>query len=203
MGISRDQILVATHDAANGDPRVEVNYIAYQRPYRRPAATGRRIWPSPPTTRRRKNFGCSVSTISPPWWPIRAICWARVRWIGADAARRADGDRQLRKGRSHPGRQAHRDRSEQSGASPTSASNVTGPNDEQTPTMPRVSAPRRMSGRCRASPSTPSANFPTPAPPCSAPAPTAACPRRICTVQLGGIDAAVEHSITARSRPIC
>ena len=44
----------------------------------------------------------------------------------------------------------------------------------------RVSAPRRTSGRCRASPFTPFANFPTPAPRCSAPAPTAASPRRIC-----------------------
>ena len=31
MGISRDQILVATHDAANGDARVEINYISYRR----------------------------------------------------------------------------------------------------------------------------------------------------------------------------
>jgi pilus assembly protein CpaD len=30
MGISRDHILVATHDAPDGDQRVEVNYIAYQ-----------------------------------------------------------------------------------------------------------------------------------------------------------------------------
>ena len=30
MGISRDKILVSTHDAPNGDMRVEVNYVAYQ-----------------------------------------------------------------------------------------------------------------------------------------------------------------------------
>jgi pilus assembly protein CpaD len=30
MGVSRDQILVASHDAPNGDARVEINYISYQ-----------------------------------------------------------------------------------------------------------------------------------------------------------------------------
>ena len=30
MGISRDKILVATHDAPTGDMRVEVNYVAYE-----------------------------------------------------------------------------------------------------------------------------------------------------------------------------
>jgi pilus assembly protein CpaD len=30
MGIARDKILVATHDAPNGDMRVEVNYVSYQ-----------------------------------------------------------------------------------------------------------------------------------------------------------------------------
>jgi len=30
MGVSRDKILIATHDAASGDMRVEVNYVSYQ-----------------------------------------------------------------------------------------------------------------------------------------------------------------------------
>jgi pilus assembly protein CpaD len=30
MGVSRDQILVASHDAPSGDARVEINYISYQ-----------------------------------------------------------------------------------------------------------------------------------------------------------------------------
>ena len=30
MGISRDKILVATHDAPDGDNRIEVNYVSYQ-----------------------------------------------------------------------------------------------------------------------------------------------------------------------------
>src|SRR5664279_6016591 len=30
MGISRDRILVASHDAAAGGPQVELNYISYQ-----------------------------------------------------------------------------------------------------------------------------------------------------------------------------
>ena len=30
MGVSRDHILVATHDAPDGDMRVEINYVSYQ-----------------------------------------------------------------------------------------------------------------------------------------------------------------------------
>jgi pilus assembly protein CpaD len=30
MGVSRDKILIATHDAAGGDMRVELNYVSYQ-----------------------------------------------------------------------------------------------------------------------------------------------------------------------------
>ena len=79
MGISRDRILVASHDAATGGSQVELNYISY-RPAPPPAATGRRTLPSPPTTRPPPISAAPSSTISPPWWPIRAICWDRARW---------------------------------------------------------------------------------------------------------------------------
>lgn len=59
MGVSRDHILVATHDAPPGDTKVEVDYVAYQA---RTAACG--DWSEnlavtfENTTPR--NFGCSV-----------------------------------------------------------------------------------------------------------------------------------------------
>jgi pilus assembly protein CpaD len=58
-GISRDKILVSTHDAANGDTRVDVNYIAYTARTEacgdwseNLAFSGDNLTP--------KNFGCSV-----------------------------------------------------------------------------------------------------------------------------------------------
>ena len=79
MGIGRDRILVASHDAATGGSQVELNYISYQA---RTAACG--DWSedlaftaantTPPIS------AVPTSTISPPWWPTRAICWARARW---------------------------------------------------------------------------------------------------------------------------
>ena len=60
-GISRDKILVSTHDVANGDWRVDVSYIAYTAHADSLAATtGRKTWPSPPTICTPQNFGCSV-----------------------------------------------------------------------------------------------------------------------------------------------
>jgi pilus assembly protein CpaD len=58
-GISRDKILVTTHDAANGDARVDVSYIAYTA---RTQACG--DWSENEAytldNRTPKNFGCSV-----------------------------------------------------------------------------------------------------------------------------------------------
>jgi pilus assembly protein CpaD len=58
-GISRDKILVTTRDAANGDPRVDVSYIAYTA---RTQACG--DWSENEAitfdNRTPKNFGCSV-----------------------------------------------------------------------------------------------------------------------------------------------
>ena len=73
MGVSRDQILVATHDARRRRLRVEVNYVTYQAhtdacgdwsedlAYTADNQTAPRISAAP------------CSTISPPWSPIRAI----------------------------------------------------------------------------------------------------------------------------------
>ena len=58
-GISRDKILVTTRDAGNGDPRVDVSYIAYTA---RTQACG--DWSENEAitfdNRTPKNFGCSV-----------------------------------------------------------------------------------------------------------------------------------------------
>jgi len=59
MGVSRDRILISTHDAANGDLRVEVNYVTYQ------ARTGRcGDWSDDLSltlmNNTPKNFGCAV-----------------------------------------------------------------------------------------------------------------------------------------------
>ena len=58
-GISRDKILVSTHDAANGDLRVEVNYVTYQA---RTARCG--DWSDDLSltlmNNTPKNFGCAV-----------------------------------------------------------------------------------------------------------------------------------------------
>ena len=51
------------------------------------------------------------SRISPPWSPIRAICWARARWTTRDADRRADRDHQLRGGHILPRRPRSADQS--------------------------------------------------------------------------------------------
>jgi pilus assembly protein CpaD len=59
MGVSRDQILVATHDAPTNDMRVEINYVAYQA---HTAACG--DWSEDLAVTldngTPKNFGCSV-----------------------------------------------------------------------------------------------------------------------------------------------
>src|SRR6185437_16033019 len=58
MGVSRDQILVASHDAPAGDVRVELNYISYQA---RTAPCG--DWSTDLTytadNRNAPNFGCA------------------------------------------------------------------------------------------------------------------------------------------------
>ena len=59
MGVSRDKILIATHDAPDGDQRVEINYVSYQAHTDRCgdwsenlAYTADNLTP--------KNFGCAV-----------------------------------------------------------------------------------------------------------------------------------------------
>jgi pilus assembly protein CpaD len=59
MGVSRDRILVSTHDAPDGDQRVEINYVSYQAHTEKCgdwsddlANTASNLTP--------KNFGCAV-----------------------------------------------------------------------------------------------------------------------------------------------
>ena len=156
-----------------------------------PAATGRKISPTPPTTSRPRISAAPPSTISPPWSPIRATFWARARWTAPTPTRRADGDRQLRDRASPRPPTSHADQS----SSRLRCRQAIGQYAWQRPKRPtdRRSARRRMSGRCRAFPFTPSANFPIPARRLQ----RAGADRRLSkahlTVQLGGIDAAVEH----------
>jgi pilus assembly protein CpaD len=60
MGISRDKILVATHDAPNGDMRVEVNYVAYQAHTPKSCGDWSDNLAFTAYNDTPKNFGCSV-----------------------------------------------------------------------------------------------------------------------------------------------
>ena len=177
----RDKILVATRDVGGRRSARRGQLYRLCRPHRSLAATGRKIWPTPPTTARRRISAARCSTISPPWSPIRAICSGRGRMGPVDAARRAAVMDNYEKGEvTQADKHTPTSRIEQSAVLPTSASNAeTDRTMSKRRKYEKLSAPRRMSVRCRASRSTPSANFPTPARRCSAPAPTAASPRRI------------------------
>ena len=70
--------------------RVDVSYIGYSGACQRPAATGPKIWSFTADNLHAAEFRLlGAAQSSPPWSPIRAICWARARWIRRDAARRA------------------------------------------------------------------------------------------------------------------
>ena len=58
MGVCRDRILVASHDG-RGDRRSK-SIISVIRPIPPLAATGRKIWLTPPTITTAANFGCSM-----------------------------------------------------------------------------------------------------------------------------------------------
>ena len=106
-GISRDKILVSTHEVANGDTRVEISYIAYTA---HAAACGGLVGRSGLHRRQPDAAGISAarcSTTSPPWWPIRAICLGPGGMGPVDTARRATVMDHYEKGEDHPGRQAH------------------------------------------------------------------------------------------------
>lgn len=60
MGIARDRILVATHDARPGDMRVEVNYVAFQARTDRACADWSENLAFTLHNRSPANFGCSV-----------------------------------------------------------------------------------------------------------------------------------------------
>ena len=93
-GISRDKILVSTHDAANGDIRVDVSYIAYTG--QAPTACG--DWSEDLAftmeNQTSKNFGCAVQhNIAAMVADPRDLLGPRPM-DGRDTARR-DGHHQL------------------------------------------------------------------------------------------------------------
>lgn len=59
MGIARDKILVATHDAPDGDMRVEVNYVGYVASTRKCGDWSDDLGYTLPN-RTPRNFGCAV-----------------------------------------------------------------------------------------------------------------------------------------------
>jgi pilus assembly protein CpaD len=88
MGVSKDRILVATHDSPDGDMRVEINYVSYQ------AHTGScGDWSENLSitfeNQTAKNFGCSVQqNIAAQIADPRDLLGPR-RMDPTDAARRA------------------------------------------------------------------------------------------------------------------
>ncbi len=60
MGIARDKILVATHDAPMGDMRVEVNYVAYQANVAKACGDWSENLSFTMHNRTPANFGCAV-----------------------------------------------------------------------------------------------------------------------------------------------
>jgi len=60
MGIARDKILVATHDAPSGDMRVEVNYVAYQASIEKKCGDWSENLAFTMHNRTPGNFGCAV-----------------------------------------------------------------------------------------------------------------------------------------------
>ncbi len=60
MGIARDKILVATHEAPTGDMRVEVNYVAYQASVEKACGDWSENLAFTMHNRTPGNFGCAV-----------------------------------------------------------------------------------------------------------------------------------------------
>ena len=79
-----------------GRSQVEINYISYQASTA-PCGDWSEDLAYTIDNKTAAEFRLrQSSTISPPWSPIRAICWVRAPMDGADAAAPPDRHRQLR-----------------------------------------------------------------------------------------------------------
>ena len=87
-GISRDKILVTTREAGDGDLRVDVSYIAYTA-HTQACGDWSENLAFTADNHAARISAARCSTTSPPWWPIRATCWARGAMGPVDTNRRA------------------------------------------------------------------------------------------------------------------
>ncbi len=72
MGVPPRRILVATHDAADGDDRVEIGYVAYTAHTDACGDWSQDLAVTDGQPDRPRISAARCSTISPPWSPIRA-----------------------------------------------------------------------------------------------------------------------------------
>ena len=80
MGVPKDHILVATHDAPDGDMRVEINYVSYQAHTDKCGDWSEDLGLHRRQSARPRISAAPCSRISPPRSPIRATCWGRAPW---------------------------------------------------------------------------------------------------------------------------